>query len=210
MHINQMPHPVTARYTLNSIEAALNQSSQLAKQFVELQCPAQAVPLCCISAHHGECHYKWSDLKAHKSEFTMTPVLYVKKPGLHQCTMQKISNSKDMCVSHIFNVQFIQGIKEQHKKITSQSLQSPVLYIKKIRQRQLEHYPYMASRLAPRKMGKGKEPMAQGKAAGFKSQAQFDREREERLRRMRERSLGCISFKKGSSFVLNLILSGGM
>ena len=47
----------------------------------------EALPLYCISSAHNSCTYHWKDVEDSSRQFTASPVVYVNKSGVYQCTV---------------------------------------------------------------------------------------------------------------------------
>ena len=65
-----------------------------------------AIPLCCISSHHGQCSYYWRKLGEPSVVLPHTPVLFVKSVGLYQCTVACEEGDEDSHVIAVFNCCF--------------------------------------------------------------------------------------------------------
>ena len=72
--------------------------------------PHAVTSIYCIASLHGDCEYKWSNLKNPMSpRLEKTPVLYMKKPGIYQCKVSLISDSRKFVFSEIFEVRAATG-----------------------------------------------------------------------------------------------------
>lgn len=64
--------------------------------FIRCQCPElvivknfrEPVALYCVSSTHAGSQYSWSTIVGETREFPSTPVIYVNKGGVYQCTVK--------------------------------------------------------------------------------------------------------------------------
>ena len=66
----------------------------------------KAICLVCISSLHGACNYCWKVISGSKREFPKSPVVYVNKGGLYQCT---VTYESRRIVGRIISVEVLVG-----------------------------------------------------------------------------------------------------